>query len=541
MSSVKGYSSSLKWDLDKEFMYDKYKYLRKENSPVYGAASPEEVVIRPLYFDELCYLLSTAGTHLILFGGPWCVHTAGVIDYINYYARKYGVDTVYNFDFRMDGERREASVLEDLTAQPSYEGTDKAEVPVPGAENNYLYGELVDCFLTNLNDWTAHKIGSKQDIVYLNRYEEQTAVPRLQVPFLFLYNKDNKVDHSGAGRKSKTGTYPIVYAFEKQFFRDEADGKLYSDAEKHNETTLVTDYDQQLEAAIFCHITEDGLELTPYTHSDYIRDAYRQNRRGHAFKTENAFEEGELINIQMVTYSQLNWILEQKGTFLILFGGAWCANTQAAMATINDYAVANDVKVYMFDTRLDGKYPIDFWRYPRWRELQIRSDKSLLKKLYVDMVEKRLPNLSAILDFMGHDAPIIGYTDDEGTEHKVGRLQAPHFLAYNKENIDDRGNARPILAYCERMYELINCKKSFIYSEPNLKDYRAGTYKVIYTYAVKEGFKAKEIAVDRTAPIVPGEPVRNEEVPDHPERPEGPGKRPVLRGNALLSENCECC
>lgn len=511
--SNKTYSSSPEFDLDKEFIYEKYKYLRKENSPIYGAASPEDVVIRPIYYDELCYLLSTEGTHLILFGGPWCRNVASVIDYINFYARKYSIDTVYNFDFRVDGESRDSSIRENITAQPSYGGPDKADTPLAGAEFNYVYGELVDHFLTNLNDWVKYKIGSGNDIVYLNQQEDPIAVPKAQVPFLFLYNKDNKVDHSGAVRDAdyvnETGTYPIVYAIEKMYFRDEENGNLYSDRSVHDASTLVSDYGEQLKAAIFSHIAADGLEITPYTHSDYIRDAYRQNERGHAYKTQDAFTEDEQINIQMVTLSELNWILDQKGTFLILFGGAWCANTQAAVATINDYAVANNVKVYMFDPRLDGKYPTDFWKYPRSRGMLIRSDKNHLKRLYVNLVENHLQNVTTVFTAGDHDFQIIGYTDSEGVRHEVGGMRAPHFFAYNKDTADVRGNPTPILAYCERIYELINCKDIFIYSEPNYRDYKSGIYKVFHAYAQRTGAAVKEISVDKTSPVVEGEPVIN--------------------------------
>lgn len=512
-------SSDPKINMDKEYFFDKYANLRKENSPVYGVSDPSEVNYSVLSFDELCYLLSTEGTHLIHFGGPWCGTTRAVIDRINFYARKYGVDTIYNFDFRMDSETRDSSIREDITAQPSYNGPDKAETPVAGAENNYAYGELVNRFLTNLNDWVEYKIGTGNEITYLDRFEDVQVAPKVQVPFLFLYNKDNKIDHSGVERGAdyvnEAGTYPIVYGFEKMCSRDDETGELYTSREIHDETTHVTDYDEQLISAIFSHIGEEGLEITPYSHSDYIRDAYRMNTRGHSFKTQNAFTEDEQINIQMVTYDELRWMLSHKGSFLVLFGGAWCANTQAGVGVVNDYAVANNAKVYMFDTRLDGKYPIDFWKYPRRRELQIRSDKHPLKHLYVDLLEKYLFNISAIYSLGGFDEPIIGYTDSEGTEHKVGRIQAPHFLAVNGDRVDGRGKRTPVLAYCERMYELINCNDTFIYAEQNYEDYKAGCYKVVYEYCRSLGLEAHKPTVDKTAPIVEGEPIRHVETEDY--------------------------
>jgi len=69
------YSSDDSVDMDKEYIYHNYRYLRKENSLFYGVGSSEDVRIRPVYFDELCYILSEAGTHLILFGGAWSEKT----------------------------------------------------------------------------------------------------------------------------------------------------------------------------------------------------------------------------------------------------------------------------------------------------------------------------------------------------------------------------------------------------------------------------------------------------------------------------------
>lgn len=517
MKKSHGYSSSLDIQMEQEYLYQAYPYLRKENSPVYGAAGPEEVVLKPLSYDELCYLLSAEGTYLILFGGPWCKNTAAVIDRINFYARKHGVDTVYQFDFRTDSKRRRGSIREDITAQSSYDGPNRSEIPVAGAEFNYLYGELVSRFLTNLDDWTEHTSGSGNAIRYLDVNEDIQTVPKLQMPFLFLYNKDNRTDHSKnacCGEPGEDKTYPIVYAMEKMYFRDEEDGKLYSDKELHDETTLVEDYDEQLETAIFSHIGENGLSLASYTHADYIRDAYRMNTRGHSFKTENAFSEDEPINLQMVTLGELNWILDQEGTFLILFGGAWCANTQAAVATINDYAVANHVRVYMFDFRIDGKYPIDFWGYPRSRELQIRSDRSPLKQFYVEMLEQHFGNVVTVSESKW-DSPIIEYVDEEGKKHSVGRMQAPYFMAYDRDAVDGTGKPAQILAYCEKMYELINCKETFIYSAPNYADYKAGVFDVIRTYCRETGAEPVEITKDRTAPIVEGEPVKHQETVAH--------------------------
>jgi hypothetical protein len=92
------------------------------------------------------------------------------------------------------------------------------------------------------------------------------------------------------------------------------------------------------------------------------------------------------------------------------------------------------------------------------------------------------------------------------------------------------------------MYELINCKETFIYSEPNYRDYCAGTYRVFYTYMKRLGQTVKDISVDKTAPIVPGEPIRNPEVPDHPVREYGSATVGApLRGTAPAESYGDCC
>lgn len=513
----KVYSSSTVFDMDQEYMYQQYPYLRKENSPIYGAECPEEVVIRPVYFDELCYLLSCEGTHLVLFGGPWSAATNSVIDQINFYARKYHVDTVYQFDFRADGITPETDIKQDITAQASYQGPDKQE-PVPGADYNYIYGELITRHLTNLNDWVGRKAGCAGDITYLNLYQDAVTVPNLREPFLFLFNKDNQIDHSGAvrggGYVNTAGTYPIVYAAELEAYRDEKDGGLYSDCAIHNESTRIDDFGAQLERAIFQHIGKEGMVLTPYTHADYMRDAFSINERGHSFKTENAFGKEEQINIQMVTLPELRWLLNQKGSFILLFGGAWCACTQSAVATVNDYAVANDVRVYMFDMRLDGKHPIDFWKYPRINELKLSSP--MLLRYYVELWETYLPGAPVLCSIHPKArawarSVTLTYTDENGADHTVLAVGVPYLLAYNKDHKTRSGQVNPILASRHDAGELINCSELFIYHEPNYRNYKAGVYSVFYAYADSLGQAVKDITIDRTAPLLDGQPVRHVE------------------------------
>lgn len=492
------YTSSTSQNLDKEYFLQDYTYLQKENSPTYGVDSADEVVFQSLTYEELNYLLQQEGNYLILLGGSWCPNTTSVIDYINYYANQYGVDTVYNFDFRLDGTDRATHIRENITAQESYTGEDKAGSSYAGADYNYLYGELVERYLTNLNDWVEYQVGTDSDLTYIDAQGEERTVAKVQVPFLFLYNKDNTVNNSGAeeneNNTNENGTFPIVYGFEKMVYRDAEGGDaVYTDSQTQDETTLVADYAEQLENAVFKHIQDENIVLSTYSDADYVRDAFAANtdaeRRA---KAKDIFAADEQINIRTLTYRQFDWLLQQEGDFLILLGGAWCGNTQAVIATINDYAVANDLTVYLYDTRLDNRYAADFWGYEP--DLNTRSNDSVFANLYVDPVTKYLTNIVTL-----DTEQTISYTDEDGQEIVAARLQVPYLLAYNKDALDEDGLPAPITGYYEQMLVLDDSEDDYVYSEENYAAYKAGVYGVIEGYAKGTGITPKEISVDRSA------------------------------------------
>lgn len=62
--------------------------------------------------------------------------------------------------------------------------------------------------------------------------------------------------------------------------------------------------------------------------------------------------------IEQITYPELVHLLEHDKTAardaVIFFGGTWCTNTRPVLPAINEYAQENDVRVFNFDTVLDG-------------------------------------------------------------------------------------------------------------------------------------------------------------------------------------------
>ena len=458
-------SSDISYDAGKAYYNSDYKYLNDENS-----------VFQSITWEEAVYLFQQEGNYLVLFGGSWCPNTTAVIDYINEAAKAAGVDTIYNLDFRLDGTNGDTHIRET-------NGSAKIAV-----QYNYLYGELVTRYLTNLNDWVEYTADSASALTYTNSEGVDVTVPKVQVPFLFLYNKDNMINHAGDSEDSVK--YPIVYGFEKMVYRDANGGKdVYTSSQTQDSTTLVADYAEQLNGAIFDHLSADNITLSGFTDGDYIRLAYNEK------SGKTLFDANDRINIQTITYKQLDWLLGQDGKYILLFGGSWCGNTQAVINIINDYAVENNVTVYNFDTKLDSGYAKKYWGYSN--EIHIRDNNNPLADLYVDLVNKYLDNIET--EYTIESGNYIYYTNAEtGAEVIANKLQVPYLFAYNKDAVDDNGHDTPILSYIEKMYVLDASSDAYILSEANFVDYTTGITNVITAHNGNTGADAviKDTVID---------------------------------------------
>ncbi|MCD8040834.1 MAG: hypothetical protein LUF82_04885 [Clostridia bacterium] len=434
-------------DVQSEYYKSEYTHLAdnlEENSG-------DSVVFQSVTWEELVVLLESEGNYLILFGGSWCPNTTAVIGYINEVANDYGVSTIYNFDFRLDGANRSSHVRE--TNGASYDG----------ATYNYLYGELVTRYITNLNDFVEYTVDSSSALTYTNSNNEDVTVPKVQVPFLALYNKDNEISGESA---------PIVAGYEKMLYWDETgeNGEhLYSGYGENKSYTSACDYKDALITNVFSKIPQSG--LTSFTDGDYIRTIYNQK------SGETIFESTEQINFVTLTYHQLEWLLQQNGAYLIFFAGSWCGNTQAIVDIVNDYAVTNNLTVYTFDTKLDSGYAKKYWGYSK--DLHIRDSSNEFASLYVDLVNTYLTNIETEYDVA---TTYISYTNSEDTEVKANKLQVPYFFAYNKNNVDKNAHDAPILSYVELMYVRSTSSDSSISNTDNYTKYTTQTQEVITAY-----------------------------------------------------------
>lgn len=375
-------SSSRLQDAGKAYYASDYRYLDDEDS-----------VFQSLTYAEAVELFQQEGNYLILLGGSWCPNTTAVIDYVNAAAHRAGVETVYNLDFRLDGQNADTHIREPNGSSAH------------GAEYNYLYGELVTRYLTNLDDWVEYSSDRATALGYTDADGQEATVAKVQVPFLFIYNRDNTVhnyEDESDGRTVKTKPaeidqngnvkkYPIVYGFERMVYRKSGTAELYTDASTQDESTRVSDYAEQLDGAIFSHLGEGKLQLSYFNRGDYIRQSY--NRAA----GEEIFGADDKIAVVPVTYRQLVWLLGQEGNYLLLFGGAEREETRGMIAQINAYALQYGVTVYTFDDLLDGAYARTYWNYTK--VLDISDSASAFYGLY----EARLALLKDDGAFVAYD------------------------------------------------------------------------------------------------------------------------------------------
>lgn len=430
-----------------------------------------ESVFSSVTLEEAYTIFDQAGNYLFLLGGSWCGNTTPVIGYINEVAKEYGVETIYNLDFRLDGTNRSSHIRETAGATAN-------DAVIPGSLYNYLYGEIASRWLTNLNDYVEYKVDTESAVTYTNAEGEEVTVPKVQVPFVFLYNKDN-VDADG-------NPAPIVAGLELMKVRGDflvaaeegEDAEAQEDAEEVEDPAAIEAYKAILRESVFDAVKD--VELTPFTDADYIRIAYN------AKAERELFAEDRQINLETVTYKQLQWLLDQDGSYLIFLGGSWCPNTQAVIGIVNDYAVANDVTVYTFDTKLDSGYARKYWGYAQ--DLHIRDSENEFANLYVDLVLNSFPNLET--EYTIENGNYIFYTDDEGNEVAANKLQVPYFLAYTKGLEDEDGHFVPITAYIEKMLTLDEEAEDYVYSDENFAAYKEGALAVVQAYAAQTGIEA---------------------------------------------------
>ncbi|MGN1376948.1 MAG: hypothetical protein ACI4V6_01230 [Dorea sp.] len=425
--------SAVDYDLETNYYFNDFNAHSLADTDRQGIETYEsegEVVYEDLTYAEFIDLLQKEGNYMIALAGSWCHNSRAMTPSLSKFAKEYGIDTIYTYDFDLDN-KEDGNTFVRMT-----NGSENA-----GVNYNYMYGEVIQQYLTNMDDWIEYPSSTKAAITYTNANGEDQTIARAQQPIAFIYNKDNTVDNSGSGNES--GKCPIVYAFEKMVDRD-AEGVYVK--EKDDEGNEVTDDDgnpvknyitEEYEAEMqkmFDFVKDNNIEFAEYSEDDYMRAAYP------------ALADAEQINVKPVTYRQFAWLLQQDGNAIYMVGGAYDEATQNEIADVNAKAIEENVNVYLFDPYVDGKISEDEWGYTNTGDIM---QSETIGFMYTNLIEDSLTNLMTDEFDEGDESTCLTYTNGAGKDVTVPVLKAPYVFSYNKAATDEDGVSAPIMAYSE--------------------------------------------------------------------------------------------
>ncbi len=425
--------SATDYNFEPDYYFDTFNTNSLKDTPRQGIEtfdSVDDVVYVDITYDEMIDLFQKEGTYMIALCGSWCHNTRAMTPSLTKYAKEYGIDTIYTYDFNLD-DKEDGNTFVRMS-----DGSENA-----GVNYNYMYGEVVKQYLTNIDDWIQFPSTTERAITYTNANGESETVGRIQQPIAFIYNKDNTTDYSNSGNGSTK--CPVMYAFEEMVERDkdgvytkeyDEDGNEVTDKNGDPVKNYCTDEYEANMKEMFEFIKDNNIEFTEYSKEDYLRQMYP------------ALKDAEKVNIKTVTYRQFAWLLQQDGNAIYMVGGTYDEATQNEIADVNAKAVENDVTVYLWDPNVDGKICEDQWGYKNTGDI-MQSDS--IGFMYTSLIENSLTNLTTDEYEAGDASASITYKNDAGKEVDVPVIKTPYVFAFNKDATDEDGIVAPITAYSE--------------------------------------------------------------------------------------------
>lgn len=193
------FSASAKYDTINESDYIKAAFNRNyegENpgKPTIFTAADGDVIYEHVTYHQLKQILSSDGNYAILFGGSWCPNTQAVIKYINEKAKQNHISKIYLWDTKLDSGVTvgfPANNSGNAAKDGNPHTNDELQVRTTNHPYAKLYVDLVNTYLTNIKTQN-NTAASPTTISYVDPNGVTVKGDRLQVPYFFTYNKDNK-------------------------------------------------------------------------------------------------------------------------------------------------------------------------------------------------------------------------------------------------------------------------------------------------------------------------------------------------------------
>ncbi|WCB92466.1 hypothetical protein DSM104299_01162 [Baekduia alba] len=329
-------------------------------------AGDTDPAIEPVTYDRFQWLLQQSGNFAVLIGDPAeDASFAARAQDVEASAKAAGVKAVYWFDPNLSGNAQVGA-----TTEPNLDIRNPAGITSIAAESRAKYGDawsnLVGLYLGNGLHVVQNDLNSEEATVTvtpdpsvandsgsaaghstkvgnasggaLYDYAGGSAPANAQHSFFFIYNKAT----TDGGQPAKIVSWTDLTT------------QPDAGSAKADVTTAIGKVGPASNLAAVDQFAWWKDEVNAKQVAQASTDARGANVPVLTDAANATADGGWRIN--QVTYPELVDLLKNANTAnaVILFGGTWCPNTRPVLPSVNRYAQQNDVKVYNFDTVLDG-------------------------------------------------------------------------------------------------------------------------------------------------------------------------------------------
>jgi hypothetical protein len=283
-----------------------------------------DVRIKQLTYNGIYKMFQTQGNFIILWGGYYDETMKANIKKVNDLANTYGI-TVYNFDPILDAKV----------------GLDSAE----GAYNT-ASADLTDSNIGNVSSNMAKLSAKLLEVMNTQRFPAQGSL-------MYVIGAPYEVGVDMANQSTFKVTYKGQIKRQSNNI-DRLESIIQDACMKMPNYLQYKNDDGTFSSEAFNSVTINQFN---------VYNDYRFHMAGDDTTGTDAFiEEDASVFVTTTYHALLDLLKNNKGTFALFTGGAWCHNTQAVAKYTSDLAKEYGMdKVYIYDNRLDNGVTEDYF------------------------------------------------------------------------------------------------------------------------------------------------------------------------------------
>jgi hypothetical protein len=412
-------------------------------------ASDTDPAIEPVTYDRFQWLLQQPGQFAILIGDPATDATfAARAQDAEVAAQAAGAEKVYWFDPNLSGNAKVGD-----TTEPNLDIRNPAGITTLPSTSQVKYGNawqnLVGSYLGNGLTVVQNGVDSESATVTVT-----TGTSKVNDNGATAGHSTKVGDVNGGALYDYAGGTPATasHSFFLVYDKDHQDGG--QPAKVLGWTDLTT---QASSAAAKADVTTaigtaGAANLDALDQFEWWKDEVNAKQLEQASTTAQGSghpvladaDDADDWRIDQITYPELVDLLQSTDgkNAVILFGGTWCPNTRPVLSSINKYAQQHDLKVYNFDTVLDGGV-VGGATTSSVNPLQTRNaqqagsggaavPKANPSFLYGDLVNQHLGNLKTEYDYTTNGPSVTFYPGGDYTKALTTtyKLQVPYLIDY---------------------------------------------------------------------------------------------------------------